>query len=170
MMRRVMVALMMVAVGMSLTMTTGCGWFRKGDKDFVPSTVVEKKVEEPKRAVPGTEQVAQADMPTIYFDFDKSDIRADQKSRLEKGVAYMKANAKVEIRIEGNCDDRGTNEYNMSLGDRRADSIKQFLVGQGIAAMRVSVLSRGEENPAAQGQNEEAWAKNRRGEFFYTAK
>jgi peptidoglycan-associated lipoprotein len=101
----------------------------------------------------------------IYFDFDKSNIRQDQKVRLEKNAAYLKQNKGVKVRIEGNCDERGTSEYNMALGERRAISAKKYLVNLGVHAARIHTISYGEEKPLLHGHDEYSWAQNRRDDF-----
>jgi len=98
----------------------------------------------------------------IHFDFDKSAIRPDDKPILQGGAAYLKKNKGAAMLIEGHCDERGTSEYNMALGDRRANSAKKYLVGLGIDAKRLSTISYGKERPFDPGHNEDAWAKNRR--------
>ncbi len=101
----------------------------------------------------------------VYFDYDKSDIKAEAKPVLEKKAEFLRANAQYKVTIEGYCDERGTNEYNMALGDRRAKSAMKYLNALGISANRMSTVSYGEEKPADPGHNEAAWAKNRRAEF-----
>jgi len=101
----------------------------------------------------------------VYFDFDRSDIRADQKGRISGNADYLKGNPAVNLRIEGNCDERGTNEYNMALGERRAMSAKKYLVNMGIAAYRLQTVSYGEEKPLLYGHDELSWAQNRRDDF-----
>jgi peptidoglycan-associated lipoprotein len=101
----------------------------------------------------------------IYFDFDKSNIRDDQRSRIEENALYLKNNPAVIIRIEGNCDERGTDVYNMALGERRALSAKKYLVNLGISAKRIRTLSFGEEQPLLHGHDELSWAQNRRDDF-----
>jgi len=101
----------------------------------------------------------------VYFDYDKSDIKAEAKSLMEKKAEFLRANASYKVTIEGYCDERGTNEYNMALGDRRAKSAMKYLNALGISANRMSTVSYGEEKPADPGHNEAAWAKNRRAEF-----
>jgi len=101
----------------------------------------------------------------VYFDFDKSNIREDQRSRIEKNAAYLKENMAVNVRIEGNCDERGTDEYNMALGERRALSAKKYLMNLGINADRMHTLSYGEEKPLLRGHDEYSWAQNRRDDF-----
>jgi len=102
----------------------------------------------------------------IHFDFDKSFIREDAKPALRKAADYMKKNPDVKLRIEGNCDERGTSEYNMALGDRRAASGKKYLTSLGIDAGRLSTVSYGKERPVCAEHNEECWQRNRRGDFM----
>ena len=101
----------------------------------------------------------------IYFDFDKSDLKSEARVVLEKKAAWLRANAEYKVRIEGHCDERGTNEYNLALGERRANSASRYLNALGISADRMSTISYGEERPADPGHNEGAWSKNRRDEF-----
>jgi len=106
----------------------------------------------------------------IHFDFDKYDIRPQDAEILKENAALLKKYPKVKIQIEGHCDERGTNEYNMALGERRANSTKNYLISLGIPAERMTTISYGEERPVDPGHNEEAWAKNRRAHFIITAK
>lgn len=101
----------------------------------------------------------------VYFDFDKSIVRPDQVERLGANALFLKGNPEVKVRIEGNCDERGTNEYNMALGERRATGAMKYLVNLGIDDSRLSTLSYGEERPLNPGNDEVAWAENRRGDF-----
>jgi peptidoglycan-associated lipoprotein len=104
-------------------------------------------------------------LENIHFDFDKSFIRSDAKPVLEKVAAYMKKNPDAKLQIEGHCDERGTSEYNIALGQRRADSTRKYLSNLGVDGSRISTISYGEEKPADPGHNEAAWAKNRRAVF-----
>lgn len=101
----------------------------------------------------------------IYFAFDKSDLTGESKATLKKKADWLKANAGLSVRIAGHCDERGTNEYNLALGERRAHAAKKFIMALGISGNRISTISYGEERPADPGHNEGAWAKNRRDEF-----
>jgi peptidoglycan-associated lipoprotein len=101
----------------------------------------------------------------VYFDFDRSTLTPSAQDDLMKKAAWLRANSNATVTIEGHCDERGTNEYNLALGDRRADSAKAFLVDLGIAASRLTTISYGEERPVCTQSNEECWAKNRRGNF-----
>jgi peptidoglycan-associated lipoprotein len=104
----------------------------------------------------------------IYFDYDKSEIRDDAKAALDSKLALLRANPSMKIRIEGNTDARGSNEYNMALGLRRANAARRYLVAQGIDNARFEVVSYGEERPVDQGTTDDAYAKNRRDDFVIT--
>ncbi|HVT37756.1 MAG TPA: peptidoglycan-associated lipoprotein Pal [Gemmatimonadaceae bacterium] len=108
-------------------------------------------------------------MQVIYFDYDKDEIRDDQRVALDAKVPILTANPNVRIRIAGHTDSRGSDEYNLALGQRRSASAKRYLVSRGIADGRIDVVSFGKERPLAPGENEEAWAKNRRDEFEIVA-
>lgn len=101
----------------------------------------------------------------IYFDLDKSDLKPEARTLLMAKVPLLKANENVRIRIAGHTDDRGSDAYNVALGQRRAAAAKRFLVDQGIDASRIDVVSFGEDRPVAMGSGEENWSKNRRDEF-----
>ena len=104
-------------------------------------------------------------MVPIYFDFDKSTIRQDQVARMQTNADFMKKNAKMEIRIEGNCDNRGTAEYNMALGERRAIGAKKYLVTLGIPKAYLTTISYGKERILVEGDDEAAYAQHRRDDF-----
>ncbi len=104
-------------------------------------------------------------MLPIYFDFDSALIRADQVQRLEANADFLKKNPATKIRIEGNCDPRGTRDYNLALGERRALSAKQYLINLGIDASRISTVSWGAEKLLLYGHDELSWAQNRRDDF-----
>lgn len=101
----------------------------------------------------------------IYFDYDKSDLSADSRAVLDAKLPLMRANSAVRIRIAGHTDERGSDAYNVALGQRRAAAAKRYLVDQGIDEGRIDVVSFGEERPAQVGTDETAWSKNRRDEF-----
>lgn len=102
----------------------------------------------------------------IHFDFDKSDIRPDAARILDANIAWMKSNPTALILIEGHCDERGTNEYNLALGDRRAKATLKYLIAHGVAEERITTISYGEERPQCVEHNESCWAKNRRAHFL----
>jgi len=105
----------------------------------------------------------------IYFDFDKSDLTDQDRAALDAKVPILNANPGLRIRIEGNCDKRGSDEYNLALGQRRAAAAKRYLTEHGIDASRIDVISYGAERPVAAGDSEDAYAQNRRDEFAITA-
>lgn len=109
--------------------------------------------------------VAAPDLPDIYFDFDKSAIRPDAAKLLQSNAEWLKANTGQVVLIEGHCDERGTPEYNVALGDRRAKATRDFLVAQGVAGARISLISYGEERPQCRESNEGCWSRNRRAHF-----
>jgi peptidoglycan-associated lipoprotein len=105
----------------------------------------------------------------IHFDFDKADIRASDQSILDQKAAILGANSAVRLRVAGHCDERGSDEYNLALGNRRAAAAKRYLTGKGVADGRLEVVSYGKERPLDPGHSEDAWAKNRRDEFEVAA-
>ena len=120
---------------------------------------------EPSGPIPGTEEHFKQQMSgqdVIYFDTDKYDVDAKDMAALRTQAQYLTQYPNVRATIEGNCDERGTREYNLALGDRRANAAKNYLVSLGIAASRLTTISYGKERPVALGSNEAAWAQNRR--------
>ncbi|MBW2450182.1 MAG: peptidoglycan-associated lipoprotein Pal [Deltaproteobacteria bacterium] len=139
--------------------------------DATPEPVVQEEVQE---EVVVEEEVAVAPVPKIpdavmqediYFEFDKSTLTPAAQDNLMQKAEWLRENPDATVTIGGHCDERGTNEYNLALGDRRAESAKAFLVDLGIDAFRLTTISYGEERPVDPRHNEEAWAKNRRGHF-----
>lgn len=111
------------------------------------------------------DQQIQKAMQTIYFDYDKADVRADQLSKLQTAAAFLKQNLTLKFTIEGHCDERGSEEYNLALGDRRANALKRYLVSQGITESRLGTVSYGEERQVCHEQTETCYERNRRGSF-----
>jgi peptidoglycan-associated lipoprotein len=113
-------------------------------------------------ATPGSEQdLVQNVGDRVFFDFDKSDIKAEGRQTLQRQADWLKKYPNVTVTIAGNCDDRGTREYNLALGERRASAAKKALVALGVPANRISTISYGKERPSVVGDNEAAWAQNR---------
>ena len=184
-MKRGMMTLM-AALSMAALMAAGCA-NKEVVKTEEPVVKVEAPapvkpeappVEQPKVEQPQVveqpkppEQPAVAPAPavtvfeTIYFDFDKSDLRPDAREVLTKSAELLKGKNDGKIRIEGHCDERGSAEYNLALGERRANSALQYLLTLGVAPDKLTVISYGKEKPAVQGSDESAWSKNRRAEF-----
>jgi peptidoglycan-associated lipoprotein len=113
---------------------------------------------------------AQVEAEPIYFDFDRSFIRPEYRAVLAKKAEFLKENPGSHLRVEGNCDERGTNEYNLALGERRSNSAKNYLVSLGISPDRIETISYGEERPLSIGHNEDSWSQNRRDDFVLIAK
>ncbi len=101
----------------------------------------------------------------VFFDFDKSELKPEARAILVKKAEWLRNNSEFSVRIEGHCDERGTNEYNLALGERRANAAWKFLNALGISGSRMTTISYGEERPADPKHNESAWSKNRRDEF-----
>lgn len=99
---------------------------------------------------------------TVYFAFDSAALDPRAQQTLSRQAAFLKVNPSIKITVEGHCDERGTREYNLALGERRASASRDFLLAQGIDAARVRIVSYGKERPVVEGSNEAAWAKNRR--------
>jgi len=98
----------------------------------------------------------------VFFDFDKSDLKPEARRTVERWAGFLKQYPNLTVTVEGHCDERGTREYNLALGERRANSAKNFLVSLGVDARRVATISYGKERPAVVGSNEAAWSQNRR--------
>ncbi|MEI7824799.1 MAG: peptidoglycan-associated lipoprotein Pal [Chlorobiaceae bacterium] len=113
----------------------------------------------------GFDQWQTGPLGDVFFEFDSSTLSADGQEQLKQNGIYLESNALKKAIVEGHCDERGTSEYNLALGDRRAVSAKEFLVRYGVSPSRLETVSFGEERPFALGHDEEAWAKNRRAHF-----
>jgi peptidoglycan-associated lipoprotein len=111
---------------------------------------------------PGLDELFLREVRDAYFDLDKADLRPDAREALTKSADFLRNYPQLKVTIEGHCDERGSTEYNLALGDRRASAVKQFLVSLGIAATRLNTVSFGKEKPACMESNEECWQKNRR--------
>ena len=163
-----------VVVILALFISSGCCAKKKAPiTEAAPTRVAQPVIKERPEPViqeePLEDQARKAGaLENIYFDFDKYNLRPEAVQKLDKTAAWLSKKAGVKVRIEGHCDERGTSEYNLALGDRRANSAKKYLVDLGIAADRLATISYGEERPADAGHNEAAWSKNRRDEFKIT--
>jgi len=160
--------LVLVLALLTIFWVAGCGK-KKQPVVETPPPVEQPKQEEPTKPEPVQEpvvkQVTESDFVTVYFDFDKYNLVDSAKAALDHNAQVLKENANVIVRIEGHCDERGTIEYNLSLGEKRAAAAKKYLTDLGIDAGRIQTISYGKERPAVTGSNEAAWAKNRRDEF-----
>lgn len=118
--------------------------------------------EPPRPPAPPTPEQA---LQTVYFDYDSAVLRDDARRVLDHNIEWLKANPTVRVQIEGHCDERGTEEYNLALGERRANSVKQYLSKAGVDGARLFTISYGKQKPVDPGHTEAAWSKNRRGQF-----
>jgi peptidoglycan-associated lipoprotein len=113
---------------------------------------------------------AQGLIGDVFFDFDQSDLRADARERLAKNAQWLSAHPEFVVTLEGHCDERGTNEYNLALGERRAKATMNYLVAQGVQASRITIISYGKERPTCTEHSEACWAQNRRAHFLVKAR
>ena len=138
------------------------------NKGFGENNPQEKGIEE----VPSSKADklnAQGILKPVHFDFDAAELRPDALQTLNDNAARIRENSPLGVRVEGHCDERGTSEYNLALGDRRARAARDYLVSLGIPANRLRTISYGKERPVDPGHSEDAWAKNRRAEFVFIA-
>lgn len=109
-------------------------------------------------------------LQTVFFAFDSSTLDGSAKDAMKSNAEFLKGNGKVDIQVEGHCDERGGRQYNLALGERRAKAVRDYLVAMGVEAKRISTVSYGNERPMSEGHDEAAWGKNRRANFVITAK
>ena len=160
----IVLALLLVVPG--LLMTVGCQKKVLTQQTEQPTPAPAPKEEKPAVVAPAPDKMSAMVMQEdIYFDFDRSFLSPMAQQSLKAKAQWLMANPDVSVTIEGHCDNRGTFEYNLALGDRRAESAKAFLVDLGIDAKRLATISYGEERPVDPRNTEEAWAKNRRAHF-----
>lgn len=138
---------------------TGAG----SDEAMTEQQLAEQKAQEAAEK----EQAAMREVKTVYFDLDQSTIKSEFRAPLAAHAAYLMQNPEAKIVVEGHCDERGTKEYNIALGERRGNSVAQFLKVNGVQAAQIEVVSYGEERPAMPGSNDSAWSKNRRAVLQY---
>src|SRR5579871_5578061 len=120
----------------------------------------------PSTPTPTWQELFDKEVRDAYFDLDKADLRSDAREALTKTAEFLRNYPQAKVTVEGHCDERGSTEYNITLGDRRASAVKQFLVSQGIAADRINTVSYGKEKPFCTESNESCWQQNRRGHFI----
>ena len=111
-----------------------------------------------------------APLDNVFFNYDEAEILPAARSILQRNADWMRRWTSTRIMVEGHCDERGTNEYNLSLGDERASAVRDYLVSLGIPGSRIQTTSKGEEEPSCTAENEGCWSQNRRGHFIVTAK
>ncbi len=133
-----------------------------------PPPIVIAPTAEPVKQVPVAVQQLAANFTRVYFDYNASTINSETRSILNENARILQDNADIKIQVQGHADERGTTDYNLALGDRRADQVRDYLASQGVAPSRIATVSYGEERPLESGQTERAWSKNRRAEFKIT--
>ncbi|MFZ3064703.1 MAG: peptidoglycan-associated lipoprotein Pal [Nitrospirota bacterium] len=141
----------------------------KAEGELAAKPAVEEKASAPaakEEPIPAAEEKKILELKDAFFDFDKSLIRDDAKAPLQNNAEFLRANKNTKIVIEGHCDERGTIEYNIALGQRRAESAKRYLVNLGIDASRISTVSYGKERPFCKEHNEDCYQSNRRAHFI----
>ncbi|UCF92936.1 MAG: peptidoglycan-associated lipoprotein Pal [Desulfobacterales bacterium] len=166
----IVLALLLVIPGLMFTVSCQKKTVAIAKEPVMEEAPPEEPMEEEKEAVieeePVPDKMAELFVQEdIHFEFDKSTLTPTAQDILSRKGEWLRENPDVSFTIEGHCDERGTNEYNLALGDRRAESAKAFLVDLGIDASRITTISYGEERPVDPGHNEEAWAQNRRDHF-----
>ncbi len=149
---------------------TGSACKKKVPPSDVPDAViaVDPKPTEAPKVVPPEVQEMVSNFSKVYFDFDASMLNGDSKAALDANAVIMQKYTDVKVEVQGNADERGTTDYNLALGQKRADAVVKYLLARGISASRVKTVSYGEERPAVSGSSETAFAQNRRAEFVIT--
>ena len=164
----------LLLAAIAVFLLAGCGGNKnKAGKDLGESGKTTSQTKSPgdesgtmgKDSTGSVESEGLAGLKTIYFDFDKYNLLDDAKTALDRNAKALTDNPKMKIVIQGHCDERGTVEYNLALGEKRASAARDYLIRLGIDASRISVISYGKERPAAMGHDEDSWSKNRRDEF-----
>jgi peptidoglycan-associated lipoprotein len=151
-----------LALGLLTLSLTGCPPKAQVKKEEpVDESQANQPVEEP--SLRGKEYKEVPDLVAIYFDLDQSTLRNDSRETLRKNYEALKAHPDWEVLVEGHCDERGTTEYNLGLGQRRAASVRQYYMSLGISGRRIATLSYGKEKPVCDQQTEDCWSQNRRG-------
>jgi peptidoglycan-associated lipoprotein len=137
-----------------------------GSADATARITVTQPPPPPKAPEPTIEELFLREVQDAYFDYNKADIRPDAREALGKTADFLRRYPQVKVTVEGHCDERGSTEYNLVLGDRRATAVRQYLIALGISADRVNTISYGKEKPFCMEHDEECWQKNRRGHFI----
>lgn len=162
----------LTVVVLALTLGAGCSRPKKSDADGADSAagagqdatpaISDKDISSDPM---GSDSGKINGLNTVFFDYDKAALTSDARSKLSSNATWIKNNPNYTIQIEGHTDERGSVEYNLALGERRAKSVKSYLEGLGVASARMTIISYGEEKPLVSGDSESAWSKNRRANF-----
>jgi peptidoglycan-associated lipoprotein len=138
-----------------------------GTQDATARVTVTQPPPPPPAPTPSEAELFASNVHDIFFDYDKYDIRPDQQATLQADAQWLVAHPNARLTLEGHCDERGSTEYNLALGENRAGAVKQALVQAGVGADRVKTISYGKEKPVCTDHNEQCWQQNRRGHFVY---
>ena len=159
----------MALLGLAVVFLSGCPNRQRGTV-----TEVSEPTAQPVKPTPPPEQPPavevdpnawKSNVKDVFFEYDKAELRSDARMILQENVRYLKEHAGADLTLEGHCDERGTDEYNLALGQRRADAVRTYLVDLGVSGTRLKTVSFGEERPFALGSDESAWSQNRRVHF-----
>ena len=152
------------ASGSGASSTTAASSSTSSDTTSSSTAAAVKPMVKPTGPAAGTQEDLVVNVgDRVFFGFDEYSVKPRARGTLERQAAWLRRNPGVTITVEGHCDERGTREYNLGLGQRRADAVKKYLVALGVAENRIATISYGKERPVAMGSNDEAWAQNRRG-------
>lgn len=171
MLKRLSLSITVIA---AVALTAGCGSKKKAADEAAPVGGTEGGTLDSNVSTGNTGGVFDATgsdsgkisgLSSVNFDYDSSTLSSDSRRKLAENAEWIKNNAKATVQIEGHCDSRGSVEYNLALGERRAKSVKAYLVSLGVDSKRMTIISYGEEKPIATGESEDAYAKNRRANF-----
>ncbi len=166
--RRPWAALLALSLAFAVSCTSDSGPTEDeevGDSRGVYGEDVPGRGAPPSRDPSGTADADRMGLQTAYFDYDSFSLREDTKSALRADYEILRTHPDVRVEIQGNCDERGSEEYNLALGERRARAAREYLLALGLSANRITTVSFGENNPAAMGHDERAWERNRRADF-----
>lgn len=176
MVRKLMIVVVVLAFAASMLALSSCAKKQVGTGETTPAARPAAPAAKPAPAAPAAPaqdaaaaklqaEIKAFESEAVYFDYDKADLKPAARATLEKKAGWLRANPQFKLKIEGHCDERGTVEYNLALGERRAKASAKYLNALGISGDRITTISYGEERPAVPGNNEAAWSKNRRDEF-----
>ena len=157
--KKSLLKILVASVGVLGLFLTSCSDDGKSPESPITSVATDQP------ASPGGDGMGSGSMDPIYFAFDSSHLDDVAQGRLNSLADHLSKNKDLKVEIAGHCDERGTIEYNLALGDRRAHSVKKYLTNMGVDGSRITTISYGEERPALEGHDESAWSKNRRAEF-----
>jgi peptidoglycan-associated lipoprotein len=138
-----------------------------GNQEATARVTVNQPPPPPPQPTASDQQLFSQNVKDLYFDYDKYDVRADQQGAIQADAQFLAQHASITFTVEGHCDERGSTEYNLALGDNRANAVKNALVQAGVNASRIKTISYGKEKPFCTESNEQCWQQNRRGHFAY---